>query len=210
MSKLEILIVTMPSRYKFLSQLLSLLEPQVAGNKFSTVDIRISADDCDLPVGDRREKLRQRATGDYISFVDDDDLLSPDYISSIVPLLNGVDQVGFRVQLYAQQRKLRPTYHSLKYGNWFEEPDAQGEEGAYFRDISHICPMRRELALKVPMSGGVGEDRRWSDGMRGLVLTENYVPRVLYHYIYRGCKDDAKDPHDPWRLALIEQLRAAQ
>ena len=47
---LEILILTMPHRHEFLGQLLSLLEPQIVG-KFDEVDIRISGNDLDLPVG---------------------------------------------------------------------------------------------------------------------------------------------------------------
>jgi hypothetical protein len=33
------------------------------------------------------------------------------------------------------------------------------------------------------------------------------VDDFLYWYLWRGIRDDAKDATDPWRSALIEQLR---
>lgn len=200
---LEILIVTMPSRYVFLGQLLSLLEPQIVG-KFGDVDIRISGDDLDLPVGERRERLRQRAKGDYICYCDDDDLVSPDYVSSIVPMLDGVDYIGFEVQTYINRMPQKPTYHDLAYNGWSED------QNAYYRDISHLNPMRREVALQRPMEGGVGEDSRWASAMRGIPKTSYYIPNILYHYIVREPKDDANDPHTPFRLALLERLRCGR
>ena len=180
-----------------------MLEPQIAAlglNRFDKVDILTRH----IPEGDygeKREKLRQQSEGEYITFFDDDDLPAPDYISSILPLLDGVDQVGFQVQQFSGQRKERPTYHTLQRGGWFTEPDG------YWRDISHINPMRRELALSDPMSGGYGEDRRWSDRMRGKVKTEHFIDRVMYYYLWRMTKQDQSDARDPWRLKLLESLR---
>lgn len=206
------LIVTLPSRHEFLGQLLAILEPQVIAlgvRKFDQVDIRISASDIDLPVGDRREALRQRATGEYICFLDDDDLVSPNYIARIMPLLDGVDQVGFEVEGWNDHTKMLPTYHSLKYGKWTNPVNGRmGLEGAYCRDISHLNPMRRELALRAPIAGGFGEDCRWANELRALdvVKTEHYIDEVMYYYLWRGGKNDARDAIDPWRLAFIERL----
>jgi hypothetical protein len=206
--KFQILILTQKSRAPFLEQLLSLLEPQIAAlglRKFDQVDLLIR-EDLTLPPGapgDKREAMRQQSSGEYICFFDDDDLPAPDYISSILPLLDGVDQIGFQLQCYMANKLLAPTYHSLSGSNWYSN------ENGHYRDISHLNPMRRELALRKPMSGGYGEDHRWADAMRGLVKTEHYVDKILYHYIARSRKDDRKDFNDPWRLQMIEKLRPA-
>jgi hypothetical protein len=197
---LEILIVTSPERHLFMGQLLSILEPQIAG-RYNDVDLRISASDLDLPIGERREKLRQRATADYICFIDSDDLVPMNYVSSIVPLLDGVDYIGFEIKMFYHQREIKPAYHDLAYKEWTED------EHAYYRDIGHVNPMRRELALQRPMEGGIGEDSRWANQMRGLVKTSHYIPEPLYWYIIRPSKNDADDPISTWRLDLIKQLR---
>jgi hypothetical protein len=128
--------------------------------------------------------LRRASNAEYIAFVDDDDLVAPDYVSTILPLLDGVDQIGFELQCYIDAVALpKKTIHSLRHTGWFE--NALG----YFRDISHLNPMRRELALLEPMEGGHGEDKRWSDRMRGKVKTEHYIPRVMYHYYFNTKKN---------------------
>jgi hypothetical protein len=223
--KFQILILTQRARAEMLLQLLSILEQQISAlglNKFDQVDILICEDEpgswmrwsdgsSPVQVGEKREAMRQKSQGEYICFLDDDDLIAPNYISSILPLLDGVDQVGFEVKMYSGHELQAPVYHSLKYGKWINPVNGRmGLEGAYCRDISHINPMRRELALQVPMSGGIGEDCRWAAAMRGKVKTEHYVNSALYYYLWRPNKQDAKDAMDPWRMELIDKLRVSQ
>jgi hypothetical protein len=208
--KFQILILHTPARHEMLEQLLSLLEPQITKlgvRKFDQVDILVGNDDWIEPpyvgVGGKREAVRQKSTGDYITWIDDDDFVSPNYISTILPLLDGVDQVGFNLHTTINKRYIGPTYHSLKYSGWTDNY----HDPAHYRDISHINPMRRDLAILKAFSGPIGEDHRWADSMRGLVKTEHYVDRVLYHYLAREGKNDAMDARDPWRLDMLESLR---
>lgn len=205
--KLEILILTQRSRHLFLSQLLSLLEPQLSAlglRKFDQVDIRIEHDEkfpSSMGVGDKRECIRRKASGDYIAWVDDDDLVPPYYISSILPLLDGVDIIGWEQEVYKDGVKTRERdFHTISAPGWFNDAN-------FHRDISHQQPIRRELALLHPMSGGVGEDARWAEAMRGSVKTEHYIDRIMYYYFWRTEKNDAKDANDPWRLEMLEKLR---
>lgn len=179
--KWDILILTMPTRVQFLDELLAYLKPQCIGYPVSVV-VRMC--DPNYTLGENREMLRRSSQADYISFIDDDDDVAPDYVSTIFPLLDGVDYIGFLLQCYIDGVALpKDTSHSLRYNCWSE--DAFG----FCRDISHLNPMRRELALLEPMEGGHGEDKRWSDRMRGKVKTEHYIPRVLYHYYFNTKKN---------------------
>ena len=209
--KFQILILTQRIRAEMLSQLLSILEPQISAlgiRKFDQVDILICNERPEKELGAKREAMRQMAQGQYIAFLDDDDLVAPDYISSILPLLDGVDQIGFNLEMYSGHEKMAPVYHSLQYGKWTNPVNGRlGDVGSFCRDISHINPMRRELALQVPMEGGIGEDCRWAAAMRGKVKTEHYINRSLYFYLWRPNKNDVLDARDPWRLQLIETLR---
>ena len=130
---------------------------------------------------------------DYVSFIDDDDMVSDDFVSSIVRALQErPDMVGFE-QSFTEDGVLQvPVHIDLRCGSWYEEPDA------IWRDISHLAPIRRELARSARflpnqvrrsqfVSGAedwveYGEDRAWVDQMRSVVKTQVYVPRVLYRY----------------------------
>ncbi len=97
-----------------------------------------------------------------------------------------MDYVGFQLQAYVDGRPLPPTHHSLEYSGWEDSPVA------FYRDLSHLNPIKRELALAVPMRGGYGEDRRWADSLRELriVHTQHYVSSVMYYYYFRTDKKD--------------------
>lgn len=181
-----IMTLTLPERAEMLGRLRARLLPQLIGKPVAW-DVRY--DEPGMPLGDQRERMRREAGGEYISNVDDDDLVAEDYVGAILPLLDGVDYIGFRLQAYEDRVALpKPTFHSLLCGGWFES--AYG----YHRDISHLNPMRRELALAVPMWGAFGEDSRWAGEMRaqGMVRTEHYVERVMYHYLSRPNKKDGR------------------
>ena len=182
--KLDILILTMPSRSKHLAHLYKILEPQLDHKNVSTL-VRM----CDPrdTLGKNRDILRHASRAEYITFIDDDDTVPEDYVSTILPLLDGVDYIGYQVQCYIDGVALSRTYHSLTYSGWSED------DKAFYRDISHINPMRRELALLEPMEGGHGEDQRWADRMRkrGVVKTEHFIDRVMYNYYFRTRKNMA-------------------
>ncbi len=167
-----------------LERLLAVLQPQMQDG----IELLIRESDASLPVGENREVLRQQAKGDYVSFVDDDDLVSPRFVERILPLLDGVDYVGFNLEQRMDGEFACVERRSLEYANkvW------QFWMGTRFRDISHLNPMRRELALEVPMTGWPGEDNRWADGIRvlGIVKTEHYIDETLYFYLTRTSKPE--------------------
>jgi hypothetical protein len=176
--KWEILILTMPERCWILNRLLTMLRPQV--DKYPDVEILVHEHDPNISLGQNREVLRQKSSAEYVNFVDDDDLVAEDYVAKIYPLLDGVDFVGFQAAVY-RNGVYEPTLRtsiSLRHKTW------SNDDKGYYCDISHLGPMRRELALKVPMEGGRGEDARWAAALRNLqiVSTEHYVPEVMYHY----------------------------
>lgn len=178
----SILCLTQPSRAEFLEKLLACLRPQLR----SGVGLCLRTFDPGLSIGENRQRMIEEAAGEYVGFVDDDDLVAEDYVERIFPLLDGVDYVGFQLQYYEDGRPWKPTFHSLRYGGWSDD------ESGYYRDISHLNPIRRELALLVRLDGARGEDKRWADAMRetGRVKTEHFVDAVLYHYYYRTAKND--------------------
>ena len=184
MSKWDILCLTQPSRERFLRRLSAVLRPQLAD--YSEVQFISRIFDRSLDLGTNRQRMLEASSAEWTSFIDDDDLVPANYVSTIFPLLNDVDYIGFRLQYYHDGVKQKPTFHSLRYPEWNADQDG------FYRDLSHVNPIRRALALQVPMSGGAGEDHRWADALRkkNIVRTEHFIDSVMYFYFFRSHKED--------------------
>lgn len=121
---------------------------------------------------------------DYLSFVDDDDLVAPYFVAEAVAALEArPDYVGFQVQCYSDGAPTAVAYHSLEFSRWRNMP------GRYERDISHINPIRTALARKArfdQVGAGSAEDRAWAGQLRRskTLRSEVVIPRIMYHYLY--------------------------
>jgi len=163
------------------------LLPQI--EKADGLELVIHSHDCKT-LGETRQSMIEQAKGEYVSFVDDDDVVSPRYVDAIYPLLDGVDYIGFHVETYGNGKPMGRAYHSLRYGAWYTNNDG------FYRDISHLNPIKRKLAARGQFVGQSGEDCHWADSMRslGIVKTEHYIPEVMYYYYYRPNKNSSDYP----------------
>lgn len=176
-----ILIPTIGRRGRLFCNLMGSLLPQTepyAGK----VTVLALWNNGEQQIGVLRDWLMEEAKSDYTCFVDDDDELPPYYVGQVFPLLDGVDYIGWRMQMYEDEMPCKPTYHSLSYGGWYQEADR------WCRDISHLNPIRRALALDHARFSKPGawefEDTNWADQMRGHVSTEHCVPDEYCMYEY--------------------------
>jgi hypothetical protein len=131
------------------------------------------------PLGELRQALVTYVLSDYVSFVDDDDEVPAYFVEEVVRALESwPDQVGWRMQCIRDGAMLKPTFHSIKYGSWWED------DAGYYRDVSHLNPVRHTLALQCDFRlGDPPEDVAWVSQMRRLVRTEQMVSdRVMYYY----------------------------
>lgn len=176
MTKWTVLIPTLGERELLLQRLLDGLLPQVDE---AAGQVRVVAywNNGERPLAHLRQSLLNHADSEYVSFVDDDDLLPDYYVKRVLPLLDGVDQVGWRMQVYWDGQELKPTFHSLKYGCWSE--DANG----YYRDVTHLNPVRTELAKRADfLNTQPPEDVAWVDQLRPHIKTEHYIEECMYYY----------------------------
>lgn len=183
----SILIATLGERRPLFERLMGALLPQLDAHDGA---VQVTAwhnnGRPSLPV--IRQKMVRAATGDYVSWIDDDDLV-PDYFvqQGLAALETRPDYVGWDVQCYSNGRPTAISHHALKYGGWYNEG------GGHYRDLSHINPIRRELALLADFSRtqpGQPEDRHWATQLRrtGAVRSEVVVDRIMYHYLYSTCR----------------------
>lgn len=186
----SILIPTLGERALLFRRLLDGLLPQVeaAGGRVSVVGWFNNG----TPSLPRiRQAMVESTTTDYLSFVDDDDLVSPDFVERVLEALaTWPDYVGFQVQCYSDGAPTGIAYHSLQHRGWTNNAAA----GRYLRDISHINPIRTKIAQTADFArarAGRPEDRMWADQLRrGRALkSEVVVDKILYHYLYSTSRE---------------------
>lgn len=166
-------ILTYPARSRQFSQLMNILLPQVEGK---SVEIIVFWNNGEHTLGSMRQMILEDAKGEYICFIDDDDLVPADYIDTILPLLDGVDYIGFKVAFFDNNKKQAPAIHSLKYSHWHQD------ENGFYRGITHLNPLRTELAResKFPVEYNDGEDAIWASHAHA--ETEHFIDREMYVY----------------------------
>lgn len=169
--KWTIAVLTVPERAeKFHRLRYVILGPQLRD------DIEVLVAHGPEPVAEKRQWCLDNASGEYFNFIDDDDMIAGNYVDAIYPLLDGVDYIGFQLQLYIDGARQKPTFHSLKYDTWHDDVDG------YYRNVSHLNPIRTEIARQGRFDGGYGEDKRWADQVAP--QSEHYIDQTLYHYFF--------------------------
>lgn len=177
MKKLSVLICSLESRKRFLDRLLERINPQTNNDQ---VEIIIDVDKGERTIGKKRNDLLHKAKGSYISFVDDDDLVAPDYVKRIIEATRtDPDCVGMEGIITFDGRNPKKFIHSLRYREWFEK------KGIYYRNPNHLSPVKRELALQVMFPEiNMGEDQDYSMRLLPFLKTEKYISGPIYFYEY--------------------------
>ncbi len=173
---LSILIPTIPTRAVKLQRLLDILDPQVRDRR--DVEILCLRDNRSMSIGEKRNRMRSIARGDYVAFVDDDDVVSHDYVARIVAALGSrPDVVTFRVRVegYGPAKPCR-------YGLGLSHADLPSE---YHRKPNHLMAWRRDLANQIPFPLiSHGEDTQWAEQIAKLATAEIALDAILYQYLY--------------------------
>lgn len=173
--KLSILICTLYSRKKHLVNLLKVLRPQ----KTKDVEILIEADNGQMSIGEKRNILLRDAKGDYICYIDDDDMVPSYYVEKILQAISyKPDCCSLKGEVFFKRKNVTKTFiHSVKYNDWFEH------RGVYYRCPNHLNVIRRDLALKVGFKNlDKCEDRDYSFRILPLLKKEAQIEGVMYFY----------------------------
>lgn len=204
-----ILVPTVAHRADLFDRLLGELLPQLPAAGHVRVLAYLNHGEPSL--GHIRDALVRAADTDYVSFIDDDDVVSVQYVSRICEALAGrPDHVGFWLNLYQNGILRERVRHSIG------GPRRWGRvRGVLHRDFTHIDPIRTELALRgtfVPPRPGRPEDRHWVRQVRPYVRTEQFIDEPMYEYLHRpdrsiadgrtrleaGARPPVSHPHFAW------------
>lgn len=176
--KLSILLPTVIERTEVFNVLYEELQKQAKGKP---VELIVMCDNKEISIGAKRQQLLQKAKGEYIVFIDDDDWIAEDYIDQILANAKK-DAIGFQIECIFDGTNKCLASASARYKDWAENVDGY----RYVRSTYHKTPVKRELALKVGFGDKrFGEDYDYSKKLVRLVRSENYINKVMYYYRYK-------------------------
>lgn len=179
MPALSILILSIESRAELLARLLETLRPQL------TDEVELLIEHGPQSIGAKRNALLARSTGQYICFVDDDDLVADDYVATILDATRlDPDAIGFRLSYSVDGTFDGNALHTIRNAKW----ETVNRDGAkvYLRTPNHLNPVRRSIAIRHPFPEiNHGEDHDYSKKIAPTIRTEVYIDRVMYHYLYQ-------------------------
>ncbi len=190
---LSLLICTTRVRRRRLEWLVDYLRWQARGfqdsqQRGSAVEICVDSDE-HITVGAKRQRLLERACGEYVCFVDDDDWVAYDFVSRLVQACWKQCDCASLVGVYTVNgENPRRFEHSLKYDRWEERAD-----GLLVRTPNHLSLVRRELALKAGfVSQNVGEDHLYSDALKPFLKSEADTGEVPLYYYWSRPQDSVQ------------------
>ncbi len=174
---LSILLATVVERAALFAKLHAHLLKQAEGKP---VEIVVACDNKEISIGAKRQQLLERATGDYVAFIDDDDWVADSYVDRILTALESKpDCVGFLIDCTNNGGPVRKAIASMRYPRWMEGKDGY----AHNRSCYHKTPHLRSIALKVGFPDlRYGEDRPYSEGLMRHVKREEFIDAALYTY----------------------------
>lgn len=181
---LSILICTLPERVELLTRLKNILEPQVKRHE-GIVEIRIHDAGRSMSTGDKRNQLVTNCSGEYFTFIDDDDLVPIYYVDELLKAIISKPDVITFIGYMTTNGKDRRDF-TIKLGSNYTE-----KNGHYYRFPNHLCCFKKSLVehIKFP-SVYVQEDYQWAHEVHSkkLLKTEVHIPKDLYHYDFRTNK----------------------
>jgi len=171
-------ILHLPKRKKMYDALMAELTRQIhLLRDRSIIEIITEEDNGENSVGKKRNNVLDRAAGEYVCFIDDDDMVTDIYVSEIVNALKNKPDV---VELVGYLPKYNlPFIHNLNCGGHFKK------DGVQYRTPNHLNTIKTEIARQiryVEISHGEDQDyshRLWNSG---LMKTETLIGKRMYIY----------------------------
>ena len=184
---LSVLMPTIPERWKMFRKLKLSVDLQVRqvnkihptlGGVEVLVDESPKFKDGGPSIGEKRQALLEAAAGRYVCFLDDDESIAPNYVEAILRLCYTMPDIG----TFSSLSKLE-NFWCVVVMSLFHEENQQAFPGIVLRKPWHICPVKREIALKHKFpSSNYGEDWVWFDQVLKDCKTESNTTAILHQY----------------------------
>lgn len=182
--KLSILICSIDTRRNtFLPKIQDEVYNQIDSlsiEKRDSVEVIVLSDNRKIMLGEKRNIMVEMAQGDYIVFIDDDDRISSDYVSSLLDATSeGKDVISFLAEVSINGSKPKICDYSIIHKKDYNT------SSKYFRIPNHITAVKKSVSLKSSFPSLMyAEDQGYSKLLIKHLKTETKINKVLYYYDY--------------------------
>lgn len=152
--------------------------------QYNGLEVEIVSDHSETDsTGTKRQRMLEKATGEYVVSIDADDEVYPYYIRELleaaksgadclaingIMTTNGANEIGWELSKNFENRTV------FRNGKPF-----------YERKANHLCAIKRELALLAGFPDiSNGEDKAYSEAVNNYLKTEIKIELPMYHYKY--------------------------
>ena len=178
----SILVATIPGRMTTVfPRLMADVLAQVAPYG-DDVEVLWLGDNQRWTVGEKRQALLEMARGRFLNFLDDDDRIAPDFVATILPILQ--EKPDTDVVVYEQLADVNGVAVHCFYGAEFEYRD---EGPLWFGKPAHNMVWRAAVAKQARFSAkDFGEDTEWVVEACKFANSAKQVriDKVLYYYLF--------------------------
>lgn len=193
---ISILIPTTSDREYFFSDIMSelcrqvkLLSDKTGDDHWKYIEILKDPRGKEFTIGKKRNDLLFAATGEYVQFIDSDDMVCSDFFETELKALESKpDCLSLRGIMTTNGLNEEIFEHSLRYPEW---RTVLSDNIKHERYPNHLNCIKASIAkqFKFPEKN-FGEDHAYSKAVHesGLIKKEVYIEKILYHYKYRTNK----------------------
>lgn len=181
--KLSILICGVSSR--IINGQLGKLLTKLEKNFKDYVEILYLLDNKRMTIGEKRNKLLNMSSGDYLCFIDDDDDVSESFVDEILKAIEqNADVITFRQHCIVNGKEFEVEF-GLGNPN---EPLTYNSDGSIKnlrRKPYHMCAWKSAIAKNTPFENiSYGEDLMWITKLSQRARSEHHIPKILHYYRY--------------------------
>lgn len=182
MTKLSILICTLPERQHKLNLLMNSLELQ----RTDQIEIRIHDAGKSMTTGEKRNLLIQHCNGEYFCFIDDDDHVPDYYVKELLSAIECCSPEVITFHGYMTTNGANRENFTIKMGLEYVTIDKH-----HYRFPNHLCAFKKSVVqhIKFPHLH-YQEDYQWAKKINdaGLLRDEVHIYKDMYHYDYQTKK----------------------
>lgn len=142
-------------------------------------ELYFDLDNKEISIGEKRQRMYQRARGKYSWQIDSDDFVSPNAIRDILRAADqNIDVITFKEHCTINGIEFTSN-HSLKYADWAENADGYD----FVRTPFMKSVIKTEIAKSVDIPFlRYGEDHAWARLLKPILKTEFHFDKFIYYY----------------------------
>lgn len=164
------------------------------------VEVLYLIDNRCMTVGDKRNRLKSIAKGEYVVFVDDDDRIADSYIDELVKATWFNKDVIVFDSIYTENNISKLMSYSIEYENDFNTEDI------YYRiPDCRMCIKRNVVDQVIFRDISYGEDYYFAIDVKELLKTEYKINKTLYYYDFNSQTSESYKYRNH-KLSLLEIL----